>query len=128
MQRCRHISRHQDYTFGKAEKWILWHFESIDYQGVYLYQNRSDFTGKEKDVETGYGYFGARYMDHELMTMWLSVDPMAYKYPNISPYAYCVWNPVKLVDPDGREIVIIGRKGKTLYNSGMSTSSHLSLK
>jgi hypothetical protein len=43
-------------------------------------------------------------MDHELMTMWLSVDPMADKYPSISPYAYCAWNPVKLVDPDGREI------------------------
>ena len=62
------------------------------------------FTGKEKDEETGYGYFGARYMDHELMTMWLSVDPMADKYPSISPYAYCAWNPVKLVDPDGKEI------------------------
>jgi len=48
-----------------------------------------------------YTYFGARYMDHELMTMWLSVDPMADKYPSISPYAYCAWNPVKLVDPDG---------------------------
>jgi len=43
-------------------------------------------------------------MDHELMTMWLSVDPMADKYPSISPYAYCAWNPVKLKDPDGREI------------------------
>ena len=42
------------------------------------------FTGKEKDPETGYGYFGARYMDHELMTMWLSVDPMADKYPGIT--------------------------------------------
>lgn len=51
-----------------------------------------------------YTYFGARYMDHELMTMWLSVDPMADKYPGISPYAYCAWNPVKLVDPDGREM------------------------
>ncbi len=39
------------------------------------------FTGKERDEETGYGYFGARYMDHELMTMWLSVDPMADKKP-----------------------------------------------
>ena len=62
------------------------------------------FTVKEKDEETGYGYFGARYMDHELMTMWLSVDPLADKYPNNSPYAYCSWNPVKLVDPDGCEI------------------------
>ncbi len=61
-------------------------------------------TGKERDEETGYGYFGARYMDHELMTMWLSVDPLSDKYPNISPYNYCMWNPVKLVDPDGEEI------------------------
>ena len=51
-----------------------------------------------------YTYFGARYMDYELMAMWLSVDPMADKYPSISPYAYCAWNPVKLVDPDGREM------------------------
>nr|MCR4815967.1 hypothetical protein [Bacteroidales bacterium] len=68
------------------------------------------FTGKERDEETGYGYFGARYMDHELMTMWLSVDPLADKYPGISPYAYCAWNPVKLVDPDGREVYINGDK------------------
>ena len=67
------------------------------------YSERFRFTGKERDEETGYGYFGARYMDHELMTMWLSVDPMADKYPSISPYAYCAWNPVKLVDPDGNE-------------------------
>ena len=66
------------------------------------------FTGREKDEETGYGYFGARYMDHELMTMWLSVDPMADKYPSISPYAYCAWNPVKLVGPDGRKIWLPG--------------------
>ena len=62
------------------------------------------FTGKERDKETGYGYFGARYMDYELMTMWLSVDPLADKYPNISPYGYCVWNPIRLVDPDGRMV------------------------
>ena len=63
------------------------------------------FTGKERDAETGYGYFGARYMDHELMTSWLSVDPLADKYPNVSPYAYCVWNPVKLIDTDGRDTI-----------------------
>lgn len=66
--------------------------------------NHPIFTGKERDEETGYGYFGARYMDHELMTMWLSVDPLADKYPSISPYAYCAWNPVKLVDPEGKEM------------------------
>lgn len=38
------------------------------------------------------------------MTGWLSVDPMSDKYPNLSPYAYCAWNPVKLVDSDGKEM------------------------
>ena len=78
------------------------------------YSERFTFTGKERDEETGYGYFGARYMDHELTTMWLSVDPMADKYPGISPYAYCAWNPVKLVDPDGREV--INRHTKNIEN------------
>ncbi len=32
----------------------------------------------------------------------LSVDPLSDKYPNISPYAYCAWNPVNIIDPDGR--------------------------
>ena len=63
--------------------------------------SRFSFTGKERDEETGYGYFGARYMDHELLTMWLSVDRYASKYPSISPYAYCAWNPIVLTDPTG---------------------------
>ncbi len=62
------------------------------------------FSGKEKDVETGYGYFGARYYDSGL-SIWLSVDPMSDKYPSMSPYNYCANNPVILVDPDGREFV-----------------------
>ena len=67
---------------------------------------RCSFTGKERDAETGYSYFGSRYLDHELIPSWLSVDPMADKYPGISPYACCAWNPVRLVDPDGREFTI----------------------
>lgn len=46
---------------------------------------------EQRDGETGYGYLGARYMDHVLTTMWLSIDPMADKYPSISPYAYSGW-------------------------------------
>jgi RHS repeat-associated protein len=62
------------------------------------------FSGKEKDVETGYSYFGARYYDSGL-SIWLSVDPMSDIYPSMSPYNYCANNPVILVDPDGRKIV-----------------------
>jgi RHS repeat-associated protein len=60
------------------------------------------FSGKEKDVETGYSYFGARYYDSGL-SIWLSVDPMSDNTPFATPYAYCANNPVNLVDPDGRE-------------------------
>ena len=63
------------------------------------------FTGKERDRETGFSYFGARYYDSDLTGLFLSVDPMADKYPNLSSYAYCAWNPVKLVDPDGKDCV-----------------------
>ena len=73
------------------------------------------FTGKERDEETGFGYFGARYMDHELMTMWLSVDPMADKYPGISPYNYCAWNPIILVDPDGRDTSYYNLDGRQQF-------------
>ena len=62
------------------------------------------FTGKERDSETGYSYFGARYYDSDVLTGWLSVDPMADKYPGLSPYNYCAWNPIKLVDPDGEQL------------------------
>ena len=62
------------------------------------------FTGKERDKETGYSYFGARCYDADLLTGWMSVDPMADKYSSLSPYNYCTWDPVKLVDPDGEEV------------------------
>ena len=62
------------------------------------------FSGKEKDVETGYHYFGARYYNSDL-SIWLSVDPMSDKYPNLNPYAYCTWNPVKLIDVDGLDTI-----------------------
>ena len=38
--------------------------------------------------------------------IWLSLDPLSDKSPYISPYAYCAWNPIKYVDPDGREKII----------------------
>ena len=83
----------------------------------------TSFSGKERDEETGYSYFGARYYDVELTTGWLSVDPMADKYPNISPYAYCAWNPIKLVDPDGRDWYQNTKTKQIYYNSGARGSN-----
>jgi len=64
------------------------------------YDERYKFTGKERDTESGYDAFGARYYSC-VFGHFTSPDPMSDKYSNISPYAYCGWNPVKYVDPDG---------------------------
>jgi RHS repeat-associated protein len=73
------------------------------------------FTGKERDSETGFSYFGARYYDSDILTGWLSVDPMADKYPGLSPYAYCALNPIRVVDPNGDSILLKGEKGAIQY-------------
>ena len=61
------------------------------------------FNGKEKDYESGFHYYGSRYYSSEI-SMWLSTDPMADKYPSLSPYNYCANNPIKLIDPNGEEL------------------------
>ena len=84
-------------------------YNQIDIDNKHVYEvcgnSLIHFNAKEKDYESGYHYYGARYYDSELLTSWLSVDPMADKYPSLSPYNYCAWNSVKLVDPDGRDVV-----------------------
>ena len=65
------------------------------------YLEKHKFTGKERDEETQYDYFGARYY-WSAAKHWLSVDPLSDKYPGISPYAYCGWNPINYVDPNGK--------------------------
>ena len=62
------------------------------------------FNGKELDEETGLYYYGARYMDPKI-SMWLGVDPLMEKYPNLTGYCYTMDNPIKFIDPDGNKIV-----------------------
>ena len=63
------------------------------------------FTGKELITMHGLNWqdFGARWLDNVRM-QFTSVDPLAEKYYSISPYAYCLNNPVNLIDPDGKKI------------------------
>ena len=49
-----------------------------------------------------FDYFGARYYASDL-SVWLSVDPLASKYPGISPYNYCFYNPIMFKDLWGLE-------------------------
>lgn len=59
-------------------------------------------SAKERDTETGYSYFGSRYYNSDL-SIWLSVDPQAAKYPHQSNYVYCSNNPIMVVDPNGED-------------------------
>jgi len=86
-----------------GEDWV-----DLDNQPPYITPYK--FNGKEKDQETGYNYYGARYY-WDKGSFWLSVDPMSDKYPHLTSYNYCANNPVMLIDPDGREIWINGDDG-----------------
>ncbi len=65
------------------------------------------FTGKELDPETGLYYYGARYYD-PVLSRWISTDPIdrfnAQSPPlGLNLYQYGLNNPVRLIDPTGRE-------------------------
>jgi len=65
------------------------------------------FTAKPQDPETGLIYFGARYYDAR-QARWLSPDPAMLELKDPSPtrlniFQYALWNPLRLVDPDGRQ-------------------------
>ena len=46
------------------------------------------------------------------VSRFMSVDPLAHKYPSFSPYVFCYNNPINVVDPDGLEgIVVSGQTG-----------------
>ena len=91
-------------TNWAAEKQAPSILEDADSQYSHYCVNSAVFTGKERDRETGFSYFGARYYDSDWSGLFLSVDPMSDKYPSLSPYAYCAWNPMRIVDPSGDTI------------------------
>ena len=82
------------------------------------------FSAKERDPETGLSYFGSRYYSSDL-SIWLSVDPMAHKYPSLSPYVYCADNPVKLVDPNGEDIWEIDEEGRFVNHYESTTKNDI---
>ncbi|MCK4559529.1 MAG: RHS repeat-associated core domain-containing protein [Calditrichia bacterium] len=72
------------------------------------FANQNDlykYSGKERDFEANiqWYYFGARYYDPEI-GRWMSVDPLAEKHPDWSPYNYVLNNPLVFIDPDGRQV------------------------
>ena len=63
------------------------------------------YNDKELDSKNGLNWYdnGARHYDATL-GRWHVVDPLTAKYYNYSSYAYCLNNPIKLIDPNGSEV------------------------
>jgi RHS repeat-associated protein len=65
-------------------------------------KKRYRFCGKEKDEESGMYYYGARYYSPWLCR-FISVDPLAGKYPFYTPFQYAGNKPINFIDLDGKE-------------------------
>jgi RHS repeat-associated protein len=84
---------------------------------------KRQFAGKEKDLETSLDYFGARYyasangrfttVDPELDQQKALLDPQRW-----NRYTYVLNNPLRNVDPDGKEPVTVGLVLWGLYEIG----------
>ena len=73
-----------------------------------LNKNKYLFSGKElQDASIGGTIlglydFGARQYD-PVIGRWMSIDLLANKFPDVSPFVYCLNNPINLVDLYGLE-------------------------
>jgi RHS repeat-associated protein len=85
--------------------------------------DRLRFTGKARDVETGLDYFGARYYASTL-GRFTTVDPVLdIEQALVDPqrwnrYTYALNNPLRNVDPDGKDPVTVGAVLWGLYEIG----------
>jgi len=83
--------------------------------------NRHRFNGKEEITDDASPYidYGARTYSPALRG-WLSPDPLADKYFDLSPYAFCADDPVNVVDPDGKEgIKTVDANGNVVITSNV---------
>ncbi|MGV3598696.1 MAG: RHS repeat-associated core domain-containing protein [Bacteroidota bacterium] len=61
---------------------------------------RYRYVGKEKDNESGLYYYGARYYA-SWTCRFISIDPLADNYADLTPYNYAANKPINKMDIDG---------------------------
>ena len=99
---------------------VVLHIEYVPFGEVFIEERNNTwstpylFNAKEYDEETGMYYYGARYYDPRI-SLWMSVDRFAEKYPNSTPYAYCLGNPLKFTDINGDTLDVRNSRGAYLF-------------
>ena len=80
--------------------------------------NRWHFSGKESQsflyANIPLLDFGAR-MYNPTIARWTTSDPLSEKYYGISPYVYCLGNPISIIDPNGMDIWTMDEKGNVVW-------------
>ena len=80
--------------------------------------NRWHFSGKESQsflyANIPLLDFGAR-MYNPAIARWTTADPLSEKYYGISPYVYCLGNPISIIDPNGMDIWTMDEKGNVVW-------------
>ncbi len=69
-------------------------------------KNEYLYNGKELQEETGLYDYGARFYD-PVIGRFTTIDPHADKHLEWSPFAYVYDDPIKHIDPDGQDGIII---------------------
>ena len=96
------------------------HIEYVPFGEVFIEERNNTwntpylFNAKEFDEETGMYYYGARYYEPRL-SLWMSVDRFAEKYPAISGYNYAINNPVRYIDING-DSIRVSSENRELFN------------
>ncbi len=77
--------------------------------------NKYGYNGKEWNDDFGLGWndYGARFYD-AAVARWGNIDPLSEKYSKWSPYNYTMNNPIKYIDPNGKDIIITIAGGQNL--------------
>jgi RHS repeat-associated protein len=102
------VMRHDYLPFG--EELIAGQGSRTTGQGYGADNVRQKFTSKERDIETGLDYFGARYYA-STQGRFTSVDPGPFVVADPQSwnrYGYVQNNPLKFTDPTGRTLSLNG--------------------
>ena len=120
----------------------------IEYNHFLPYGTRLDFLATEKSALNSHRFAGKKEYDDFLTSFdinpmdilandfgprffipftscWTTPDPLASKYPSISPYTYCMSDPINYVDPFGLTTYVAGNH-MYVINDGSQETIYLS--